>query len=86
NRLIELVREHWERAGGIAATVLGYVSRSGFALLGWLANLVLIPVLTFFFLRDWDALVARVAALVPRSHLGVVSRLARESSDVLGGF
>ncbi|MCP2899139.1 AI-2E family transporter, partial [Salmonella enterica subsp. enterica serovar Typhimurium] len=47
---------------------------------------VLIPVLTFFFLRDWDALVARVAALVPRSHLGVVSRLARESSDVLGGF
>lgn len=86
NRLIELVREHWERAGGIAATVLGYVSRSGFALLGWLANLVLIPVLTFFFLRDWDALVARVASLVPRSHLGVVSRLARESSDVLGGF
>ncbi len=86
NRLIELVREHWERAGGIAATALGYVSRSGFALLGWLANLVLIPVLTFFFLRDWDALVARVASLVPRSHLGVVSRLARESSDVLGGF
>lgn len=86
NRLIELVREHWERAGGIAATALGYVSRSGFALLGWLANLVLIPVLTFFFLRDWDALVARVASLVPRSHIDAVTRLARESSEVLSGF
>ena len=42
--------------------------------------------LTFFFLRDWDLLVARVAALIPRDHLATVSRLARESSDVLGAF
>jgi predicted PurR-regulated permease PerM len=85
-RLFDLVRQHWQEAGGAAATVLGYLSRSGFALLGWIANLVLLPVLTFFFLRDWDVFVERVAALVPRDHAGTVSRLARESSDVLGGF
>ena len=66
------MRAHWEQAGGFAATVLGYVSRSGFALLGWIANIVLLPVLTFFFLRDWDLLVERVAALVPRDHCGTV--------------
>jgi predicted PurR-regulated permease PerM len=49
-RLFQLIRDHWESAGGIAATVLGYVSRSGFALLGWIANIVLLPVLAFFFL------------------------------------
>ena len=77
---------NWERAGGVATTLLGYLSRSGFAVLALVANIVLMPVLTFFFLRDWDLLVERVAALVPRDHLATVSRLARESSDVLGAF
>ena len=85
-RLFALARAHWEQAGGAAATLLGYLSRSGFALLGWIANIVLLPVLTFFFLRDWDLLVERVAALVPRDHTATVSRLASESSLVLGGF
>lgn len=85
-RLFQLIREHWQSAGGVAAAVLGYVSRSGFALMGWLANIVLLPVLTFFFLRDWDLLVERVGALVPRDHYDTVRRLARESDEVLGGF
>jgi len=85
-RLFTLVREHWERAGGMAATVLGVVSRSGFALLGWLTSIVLLPVLTFFFLRDWDLLVRRVAVLIPRDHVGTVRKLALESDAVLGGF
>jgi predicted PurR-regulated permease PerM len=85
-RLFQLVRAHWEQAGGAAATMLGYLSRSGFALLGWIANIVLLPVLTFFFLRDWDLFVGRVAALVPRDHADTVSRLSQESSAVLGAF
>lgn len=85
-RLFQLVRSHWEQAGGAATTMLGYLSRSGFALLGWFANIVLLPVLTFFFLRDWDMFVERIAALVPRDHAATVARLARESSAVLGGF
>ena len=86
NHLIELVRSNWERAGGVATTVLGYLSRSGFALIAWVANIVLLPVLTFFLLRDWDIFVERVASLIPRKHIGTVSQLAKESSDVLGGF
>jgi predicted PurR-regulated permease PerM len=85
-RMIEAFRQHWEAAGGAAATLLGYLSRSGFVLLGWIANLVLLPVLTFFFLRDWDLFVERVAALVPRRHAEIVGQLARESSEVLRGF
>ena len=75
-RLFNLIREHWEDAGGIATTVLGYVSRSGFALLGMVANIVLLPVLTFFFLRDWDLMVGVSRALVPRDHFGTVRQLA----------
>ncbi|MFC5577418.1 AI-2E family transporter [Lysobacter niabensis] len=86
NHLVELVRSNWERAGGIATTLLAYLSRSGFAILGLVANIALLPVLTYFFLRDWNLLVARVSALIPRDHLATVTKLARESSDVLGAF
>ena len=86
NHLIEMIRTNWERAGGFATTLLGSLSRSGFAILGLLANVVLLPVLAFFFLRDWDVLVQRAALMVPRDHLPTVSRLARESSEVLGAF
>ena len=85
-RMIDIFRQHWEAAGGAAATLLGYLSRSGFVLLGWIANLVLLPVLTFFFLRDWDLFVERVAALVPRRHAEITGQLARESSEVLRSF
>ena len=85
-RLIEWVRSHWQQAGGFAATLFGYLSRSGFAMVAWIANIVLLPILTFYFLRDWDLLVEKVAALIPRDHLDTVSRLARESNDVLGAF
>ena len=85
-RLIELTRGHWQQAGGMAATFFGYVSRSGFAVVAWVANIVLLPILTFYFLRDWDKLVERVAALIPRDNIALVSRLAVESDDVLGAF
>ncbi len=84
--LMDLLRQHWQRVGGVAAAVLGFLSRSGMGVLLWLTNLVLIPVLAFFFLRDWDRFVERIAALVPRDHLPTVTRLVRESDEVLGGF
>src|SRR5690606_30398602 len=85
-RLFDLVREYWEQVGGFASTMLGYVQRSGFMVLTWTINLVLLPILTFYFLRDWDQLVAKVSRMIPRNHLGTVTRLARESDERLGGF
>ncbi|TWT19103.1 AI-2E family transporter [Luteimonas marina] len=85
-RLFMLVRSHWDQAGGVAATVFGYLSSSGFAFLAWAVNIVLLPILTFYFLRDWDVLVERVAAVIPRDHIDTVSRLAKESDEVLGAF
>lgn len=85
-RITAWLEEHWKQAGGYAGTVLGVVSRSGFRVLGWAVNLVLIPILTFFFLRDWDDTVRRVATLVPRDHTDLVHRLAKESSEVLRSF
>ncbi|MDN5923438.1 MAG: AI-2E family transporter [Xanthomonadales bacterium] len=86
DRLIALLKEHIGSAGGIAAVVVAKVSKSGLALVGWMVNLVLIPVVTFYLLRDWDVLVERIRKLLPRSLEPTISRLARQSNAVLGAF
>jgi predicted PurR-regulated permease PerM len=85
-QVIDALRAHWQQAGGVAATVLSSVSKSGLAIVGFFGTLALVPVVTFYFLRDWDDMMARLRELLPRSVEPTVSRLARESDDVLGAF
>jgi predicted PurR-regulated permease PerM len=77
---------HWQGAGGLLSGLWHSLSQSGMALVEWLMNLVLIPVLTFYLLRDWDDLVAAVRALLPRRSEALWVGLARESDEVLGAF
>lgn len=86
DRLLELAREHWRTAGGAAFTVLGGLSKGGLTVLGWLLNLLLIPLLLFYFLRDWPLLIERVHELIPRHVEPVVSGLARQADEMLGAF
>lgn len=85
-RLKEVVSSNWQKTGGIISSTVQAVSKSGFMVLGWIANLALIPVLLFYLLRDWDKLVAYIHDLLPRSVEPVVVRLAHESDEVLGAF
>ena len=84
--IVDLIKGHWQQAGGVAATVLGGISKSGLAILGWVATISLIPVVTYYFLRDWQAMLARLQALIPRPIEPTFMKLARESDVVLGSF
>ena len=84
--LKQAVQENWQRAGGIAVKLIGSITQSGSTLLQVLANLILVPVLTFYLLRDWDVLVARVRELLPRHIEPLVSQLSRDADEVLGAF
>jgi predicted PurR-regulated permease PerM len=85
-QLAAIFQEHWKEAGGTAATVLAQVGKSGFALVSRIVHLVVVPVAFFYLLRDWDAMIARVHELLPRSVEPTIARLARESDETLGGF
>jgi len=84
--LLTWLQGHWKEAGGAAAFVLGHISKSGLALFAIVANVALVPVLTFYFLRDWDVMIAQIRDLLPRPYLPTVSRLAKEADLVLGSF
>lgn len=73
-------------AGNMVASILASAGKSGLALLGLIANIVLIPVLTFYLLRDWDVMVQQIRELFPRRLEPHLLRLARESDQVLGAF
>ena len=80
------LKANWREAGGVLGTVVSYISRSSLVLLGWFANLLLIPLVTFYLLRDWDRMVARIHVLLPRRIAPVISQLAKSSDEVLGAF
>lgn len=86
DRLLAALKAHIDSIGGVATVVLGKVSRSGLGIVLWLTNLVLIPVVAFYLLRDWDRLVLTIDRMLPRSIQPTVAHLARESDKVLGAF
>ena len=77
---------HWQELAGTMTEVIRRVTISGQVLLGWLLDAVLVPVVTFYLLRDWDLLVAHVRHLLPRRYEPVVVKLVGECDEVLAGF
>lgn len=87
--LSELSRKlagQWQKAGGLLASLGVSVSRSSIAFIGFMVNLFLVPVVTFYLLRDWDQLLGNVRVMIPRNVEPVVSTLASECDEVLGAF
>jgi predicted PurR-regulated permease PerM len=84
--LVETAREYWREAGTALLGVLGTVTRGGQAAMNWVMNLVLIPVVTFYLLRDWDKLVEGIRKLLPRSVEPTVSQVSGDIDEVLGAF
>ncbi|MCP5089323.1 MAG: AI-2E family transporter [Gammaproteobacteria bacterium] len=75
-----------DMVGSWSGKILLGVTKSGGALAAAVLSLFLIPILTFYLLRDWDSILVHIGALVPESQRDTVFRLARETDDVLSGF
>lgn len=86
DRLIATIKEHIGSVSSVLATAVTKVTQSGMGIVMWLTNLVLIPVVAFYLLRDWDTMIAHIQRLLPRSIEPIVVRLSRESDQVLGAF
>ena len=72
--------------GSWSGTILKSVGRSGGALMAAVISLFLVPILTFYILRDWDSIMAHLSALIPDSQRDTVVTLARETDEMLGAF
>ncbi|SDZ11212.1 Predicted PurR-regulated permease PerM [Jannaschia faecimaris] len=77
--LAELIRAS---GGELAQQVLGYV----FGVVNAVVFIVVVPVVAFYLLLDWDNLVARVDEMLPRDHVGRIRRIAADIDATLASF
>ncbi len=80
------VTQHLGSTTDVVGIVLSRATTSGLALMAWLGNLLLVPVVAFYLMRDWDLIIARLRALLPRRRESYVVTLVGECHEVLGAF
>ncbi len=81
-----LVIKNWAKAGGMTAWLLQSIFQSGAKALEYLANLLLIPVVTFYFMCDWYMILHNARDLLPKRIKPTVTMLVKECDDVLSQF
>ncbi len=77
---------NWKAVGNMLGIVISRVSTSGQTVILWLSYFLLIPVVTFYLLRDWDHLVEKTAVLIPRKYVRTVTSLVTDCDAVLAEF
>ena len=82
----EIITKNWKTAGGILGDVLQSAGTNSLALIGVIANILLLPVVLFYLLRDWDEMVAGIGNLIPRHVIGKATEIAQEVDQMLAEF
>jgi predicted PurR-regulated permease PerM len=70
------------RGGQVLASLLS----SAMTVVNAVIFVVVVPVVAFYLLMDWDRMVAHLDRLLPRDHAPAIRQIAREIDAVLAGF
>ncbi|WP_112310949.1 AI-2E family transporter [Pseudogemmobacter bohemicus] len=66
--------------------VVGGLLQTAFGAVSIVLVLLVAPVVAFYLLLDWDRMIARIDALLPRQHAATVREIASEIDVTLAGF
>jgi len=80
------IARYGDMAGSWGTKVLVSLTQSGGAVAAAVLSLFLVPILTFYLLRDWDTILAHLGALIPTEQHDTVVALAKETDEMLGAF
>ena len=81
-----LLADNVQDAKGIAQKLLSSLGVGGMAALGILINLLLVPVVLFYLLRDWDVLKSALHEMLPKRWQAKTTEIAGEVDAVLAEF
>jgi predicted PurR-regulated permease PerM len=77
---------HLSNAKDLAVGLLPSIKSGSLAVMGLATNLLLVPVVFFYVLRDWHNLMARLESLLPRRWHALTTQIGREIDTVLSEF
>ena len=82
NAMTQVGAQLSDKGGTIMVTVLSSISN----IVGVVLLAVIVPVVAFYLLLDWDRMVARLDTLLPREHAGTIRSIARQINESMAGF
>jgi predicted PurR-regulated permease PerM len=77
---------HWREIGSVANSVVSELGRSSKHILTMLGYGLLVPVVTFYLLRDWKKLIEKLAQMVPQGQIHLVQSVVKDIDSVLSEF
>ncbi|MCW1952085.1 MAG: AI-2E family transporter [Octadecabacter sp.] len=82
DQLVGLGNAIQSRSGDVVAALVS----SAQGIINIVVLLVIVPVVTFYMLMDWDRMVAQIDDLLPRDHQETVRKLASQIDNTLASF
>lgn len=82
----QLVADNWSSAQDILPVLIGHLKTGGMALVGFVVNLVLIPLVMFYLLQEWPRILAELERIVPRPWLARTVRILGDIDSVMSEF
>lgn len=70
----------------ISKQIMSAMSSSALAFAGFIASLLLIPMLSFYVMRDWHPITESMESLIPRAYTKSVMSFLYDSDEMLSGF
>lgn len=84
------IRQQLDRLAGLVQDSSGELANTLFSgalgIINMLILIVVVPVVAFYLLLDWDNMVAKIDDMLPRDHVDTIRRLAREMDTTLASF
>ncbi len=86
SQLKTLAKDNAGAVSGLSAKLAGSLQFGGQVVIGLVINVTLVPVVMFYFLRDWPQMIAGIDRMLPRPARPMVRDIAREIDAVLSEF
>ncbi len=81
-----LAGEHMQSAGGVVAKLLPIIQSGGASIVAFFISLSLIPIVLFYFLKDWNTIQSRIEEIIPTKFRPRIVALAHDVDAVLSEF
>lgn len=82
----QLIAENWTSAQELVPIALSHLTTGGMAVLGFLANVVLIPLVMFYLLQEWPRILDELERIVPRLWVDGTKRVLGDIDSVMSEF
>ena len=77
---------HSQKVGSFASVLIRTATHSTLAMVDFIMNLVLVPVVAFYLMRDWPKIMQNIQAILPVASRDSIVSLAQQCNEVVGAF